>query len=290
MNGERYVVATVAHPRSPWFASVGGWATSAAIPVELVKCVSAEELRSRLTSTRRFSAVLLDGGLASVDRDLLAVIDDAHTVSIVVSDSRVSRDWLGLGATATLPPTFERATLLDALATHAALIPRSDRPSFDGPIDDRVLPPGLVVSVTGPGGTGASTVAIALAQGLARDPRFGGSVVLADFCRNAEQSMLHDTVELAPGLQELVDVHRHGTLTTVEVQAMTFAIETADMTCFSDFVEQGIGRHYGALRSAPRWQASPQRTTQSLSMRTPTSRAPKSLGRQTSPIAPWPPG
>ena len=45
---ERYVVLGLAHARAPWFGEVARWATSAALPVEFVKCVSLEELRARL--------------------------------------------------------------------------------------------------------------------------------------------------------------------------------------------------------------------------------------------------
>jgi cellulose biosynthesis protein BcsQ len=248
MNGERYVVAALAHPRSPWFAAVGSWATSAAIPVELVKCVSGEELRARLTSTRRFSAVLLDGGLVAVDRDLLAAVSDARCAAIVVSDPRVHRDWEALGASATLLPGFDRPELLDALSAVALLIPRAERPVVQGAVDDRALPPGAVVTVTGPGGTGASTMAIALAQGLARDERFGGSVVLGDLCRHAEQAMLHDTIELHPGLQELVDAHRHGMPSPDDVKAMTFHIQARGYDLLAGLRRP---RFWTSLRRAP---------------------------------------
>src|SRR5439155_6990255 len=88
----------------------------------------------------------------------------------------------------------------------------------------RPTKPALVVAVTGPGGTGASTAAIALAQGLAIDRRRRARVLLADLCLRSEQAMLHDVKEVGPGLFELVDAHRFGNLAAAEVRALAFTI------------------------------------------------------------------
>jgi hypothetical protein len=86
-----------------------------------------------------------------------------------------------------------------------------------------------VVAVCGPGGTGASTVAIALCQGLAEGKPMGatasGPVILADLARRAEQSMLHDTGDIVPGVQELVEAHRHGQPGRDAVMGLTFLVE-----------------------------------------------------------------
>jgi hypothetical protein len=88
-----------------------------------------------------------------------------------------------------------------------------------------------VVAVCGPGGTGTSTVAIALCQGLAEaergDERDGhrGPVILADLDRNAEQAMLHDAGDIVPGVQELVEAHRNGQPGRDAVMALTFLVE-----------------------------------------------------------------
>ena len=52
MTSEHYVVLGAARPRAAWFADVGRWATSAALPVEFVRCVSADEVRARLAAGR----------------------------------------------------------------------------------------------------------------------------------------------------------------------------------------------------------------------------------------------
>jgi hypothetical protein len=225
MAGDRYVVLGLARPRAPWFRSVGQWATSSAIPAEFLKCVSVEELRARLGSARTFSAALLDGAVAGVDRDLLVAARDAGCAVLVVDDGRGRLDWAALGAAAVLPAELTREALLDALATHAELVGRGAVSPL-GDVGGLDVPSwrGLVAAVCGPGGTGASTVAAALAQGLGQDARTPGGVVLADLALHAEQAMLHDVRDVVPGVQELVEVHRSRRPGAEEVRALTFDV------------------------------------------------------------------
>lgn len=223
MSGERFVLLGLGRPRAAWFRQVAQWSTSAALPAEFVKCVSAEEVRERLASGRPFSAALLDGGLPAVDRDLLAAVRDAGCAPLIVDDGRGRRDWAALGALAVLPTELTREQLLDVLAAHAPLVGRGDVLRPDGGVPLSVAWQAGVVAVTGTGGAGASTAAIALAQGLAGEDR-GGAVLLADLCRRAEQAMLHDARELFPGLQELVEAHRAGRVDADEVFRSTFYV------------------------------------------------------------------
>jgi len=224
MARERYVVLGLARARTAWFREVARWATSAAIPADFVKCVSPAELRAHLSSGRRFSAVLLDGGLPAVDRDLLAAATDAGCVPLVVVDPRVPRDWRAAGAVATLPPDLDRGALLDALALHATAVQGPSAGRASGILIDSDVPEAAVACVTGPGGTGASTVAIALAQELARDPRHVGRVLLADLRLDSEQAMLHDARDIVPGVQELVEAHRGGSPDRAELDALTYDV------------------------------------------------------------------
>lgn len=226
MPGERYVVLGLARARRQWFADVGRWSTSAALPAEFLRCVSVEELRARLGGGRRHSCALLDGGLAAVDRDLLQAVREADTVVMVVDDSRQRRDWVALGAAVVLPAALTREGLLDALATYAVMVGDAAASLPGGPSPERLdlaLAPSAVAAVCGPGGTGASTVAAALAQGLGEDPRHA-TVVLADLARHAEQAMLHDVRDVMPGIQELVEAHRGGTPSAVDIEALTFTV------------------------------------------------------------------
>jgi len=225
MAPERFVLLGLAPARSPWFRSVGLWANSGALPAEFVRCISAEEVRARLASGRRFSALVADAGLPSVDRDLLAAAGSAGCTVIVVDDGRATRDWAGLGAAKVLPPLFGRDELVAALSGFSSPVPRGDpQPT------DLLAPPAPaawqapVAAVTGPGGTGTSTAAIALAQALGDDVRHAGMVLLADLRLHAEQAMLHDARDIVPSVQELVEAHRGGRPSSEAVRALAFAV------------------------------------------------------------------
>jgi hypothetical protein len=221
---DRWVMLGLAPPRATWFGAISRWATAGALPAEFVKCVSPEELRARLRTGRPFSAAVLDGGLPRVDRDLVADARRAGCAVMIVDDNS-RRDWLALGANAVLPSQLTREQLVDALAAHANGVLRADpRP------DEARLPPlhspratGEVVAVCGSGGTGVSTVAAALAQGLARRAT-GRSVVLADLARNAQQALLHDVGDVVPGIEELVELHRSRIPSVSEVRSLTFEL------------------------------------------------------------------
>lgn len=224
MTTERYVVLGLAHVRSAWFTEVARWATSGSLPVEFVKCVSLEELRARCTSGRPFSAALLDGRLHAVDRDLLATLLDAGIPSIVVA-APGGPDWSTLGAATTLASPFDRASLLGALEDHGHPIGPLDGEAV--PLSPPVVPTswrGRLVAVTSRSGCGASTVAAALAQSLAADPRHAGDVVLVDLARHAHQGLLHDARDVVPGIQDLVEAHRSGRPTTDQIRQMSFEV------------------------------------------------------------------
>lgn len=224
MNGQRYVILGAARPRSAWFATVSQWATSSAIPAEFVKCIGTDEVVTRLASGRAFSAVLLDGGLPGVDRNVLQAALEAGAAPIVVHDGAIRRDWQALGARAVLDPQFGRAELLDVLASTSALISRAEPVPID-PTPPRSDDPrsGALICVVGAGGTGTSTIAMAAAQALGqRAADDGRRIVLADLCGRAEQAMLHDTRAIAPGLQELVQAHR--TRAVGDVDASQFCV------------------------------------------------------------------
>ncbi|HSK25032.1 MAG TPA: hypothetical protein VK906_17740 [Egicoccus sp.] len=222
---ERFVLLGLARARADWFRLLGQWATAAAIPAEFVRCVSIDEVRARLASGRAFSALLVDAAVPGLDRDLFAAAAAIGCPAIVVDTVDATRDWRGAGATAVLAPMFSRDELLEVLHAHARLISTAAapvRPREDAPA---AAAPGRLVAVTGPGGTGASTVAIAAAQGLAgRGSGERPDVLLADLCRVADQAMLHDARSLVPGLQEVVEAHRTTSPTADELRAQTFEV------------------------------------------------------------------
>lgn len=244
MAADTYVVLGLARARSEWFRRVSLWATSAAVPADFVKCVSAEELRALLASGRTFSAALLDAALPDVDRDLLAALNGAGCPPLIVETATSTRAWSTLGATATLPAELDQQTLLKALANHAVpvgrgALPRSPQPSSPA----QAIVPAPLAAVCGTGGSGASVAAIALAQGLAgdADDAQGRPVLLADLHLRADQAMLHDARDIVPGVQELIEAYRAGEPDARAVRRLTF-----------DVVERGYHLLLG-LRRARHW-------------------------------------
>ena len=224
-GSERYVVLGLAPARSEWFDAVGQWAMSATIPAEFIKCVSADEVKARLATSRMHSAVVVDASSHGFDRDLIDASSRASVPVIVVANDHAPRFSLGdLGVSALLTPAFSQAELLDALEAHCVALGRGDNlpPIVDEWTESLWF--GQLVAVCGPGGTGVSTAAAALAQGFGFDARYGGQVLLADAALCAEQAMLHDTSDLGPGLQELVESHRLGRPGPDEIKKLTFEV------------------------------------------------------------------
>ncbi len=225
MSVRHYRVLGLAHARSAWFRDLSRWSTNAALPVEFVKCVAIEELRTRLDSGQAFSAVIVDGGLGGVDRDLVDHAREVGAAVLVVDDGRRRVDWTALGADVVLPESFDRAMLLSAMVARA--------PAIEGPDVEpghRQAPPpagwrGRLVAVTGPAGGGSSTVAMAVAQGLGSASRHQGLVVLTDLALHADQALLHDVGDVTPGVQELVEAHRTATPTVEQVRSFAFVVE-----------------------------------------------------------------
>ena len=207
---ERYVVLGLARPRAGWFTDVTRWASTAALPIEFVKCLAPDEARARLASGRRWSAFLVDAAAPGVDRDLLDAARAVGAAPLVISDPRVDRPWTDLGASGVLPHDLDADDLARALAEHARAVTRVtpvadvDHPTTAAPWR------GSLVAVTGIGGAGTSTVAALLAHAFASDVREHGLVVLADLSLDADQAVLHDAGHVSPGLPELVDAHRLG--------------------------------------------------------------------------------
>ena len=209
-GSDRFAVLGVAPVRTRWFADVSRWSNEAAIPVDFVKCVSANEVADRFEEQRAFSALIVDELTPGLDRDL---IDRARTrgcAVIVVSAGMVERDWREFGVSALLDERFEPADLVAVLRQWAT--PLGDRA---GPPDEsrahvrtRIVP-ATTIAVTGPGGTGSSTIAMAIAQGMATEA-VHRRLLLADMALHADLALLHDVGDVLPALTELVDAHRLG--------------------------------------------------------------------------------
>lgn len=226
MTAERFVLLGLAPARSTWFRDVSRWSTSAVLPVEFLKTMSIEELRVRLRSGRGFSALLIDGSVHGLDRDLMELAREVGCAVVVVDGGRGPASWPELGASAVLPADFTRDDLLQVLGQYATPIARRhEAVTTHGSDREAAGYRGQLVAVTGPGGSGRSTVAMAIAQGLAADPRHAELVCLADLALHADQAMLHDARDVVPGIVELVEAHRGGSPTIDAIRSLTWTVE-----------------------------------------------------------------
>ncbi len=227
MSTSRFVVLALAHPRSAWSSELSRRATSAALPIDYVRCVSGDEVRARLAGGRPYSALIVDAGLPRVDRDLLDTARTSGCVVVVVEGGARTRDWEGIGAGAVLAEDFDPDELMTALRSLARPIDRVDIAALPDPSVPR-RPDGWrgrLVAVTGAPGAGRSTVAMAVAQGRGDDPREQGLVLLADLALRSTQAMMHDSPDVIPGVQELVEAHRHGSPAPDELRRLVHAVD-----------------------------------------------------------------
>ena len=115
---------------------------------------------------------------------------------------------------------------------------------------------------------------MALAQGLAADPRYAGLVVLADLALDADQAVLHDAGDVVPGLQELVDAHRAGVPTHRRGAGRSPGRpSTAATRCCSACAGIATGRPSVPEPSRPPSTGCGGRTASSSPTSSPTSRA-----------------
>jgi hypothetical protein len=224
MGVDRYVVLGMARGQARWFTDVAAWATAGSLPIDFVKVLSAEELAARLRSGRAFSALLVEASMPGCDRDLLDQCNDVGCAVLVVEDRATPRPWSELGAAHVLPADLRRDQLLEALRATARPIARTEEPRRLGATPAPAAWHGHLVALTGAGGTGRSTLAMAIAAGLAADPRHRGLVVLADLALDGQQGLLHDAGDVVPGLSELVESHRNATLGPEEVRRLCFEV------------------------------------------------------------------
>jgi hypothetical protein len=202
MTMGRYVLLVLARPGSSWVTSLQQRIAAGSLGAQLVMCAGPEEAHVRLASGRLHSAVLID---PSFPRDVhVALVAAAEAAGI---------------------PVIEMQELAGGLATRAQPVPWGDRLPASvamllGTAMEVPVPQGTLVGVCGPGGTGVSVVAMALAQGMAD----WEDVLLADFALRAHQALLHRVPDVAGGLLDFVARQRRQPLAHAEVRAGTVPI------------------------------------------------------------------
>ncbi len=222
---DRYHLLGLGRARSSWLGDVAQWATSGIIPVDFSKCVSSAELSQRLSSMQRFSALLVDATAAGLDRDLISRAFDAGVPTLIIDDNTPNFDhWIDLGAVSVLSSELDPSDLLLALSIHASPVGPNREVEIMAAVDEFTAWTGQLIAVCGPGGTGVSSTAIAIAEGLAKDALDSELVLLADLARHGEQAMLHNAGDVMPGVEEVVEAHRMRRATSDEIRSMTFAV------------------------------------------------------------------
>ena len=208
-GAHRYVLLGLASGAPPWMPTVDLRLADLGTGHEFLPCAGIADLLNRLASGRAFSALLVDHRTVGLDRELISRARTAACPVLVVGGD-VER-WTGLGAAAVVQSDLDPTEFARTLERQARPIGRIDRLEFGGPTrttGDRWT--GRLVAITGPGGTGASTIARSLAFGLAEDPRLRGSVTLVDACLEADQALLHGVDDAPMTLQEATQAHRGG--------------------------------------------------------------------------------
>jgi hypothetical protein len=208
-SAHRYVLLGLASGAPPWMPTVDLRLADLGTGHEFLPCAGIADLLNRLASGRPFSALLVDHRTVGLDRELISRARSAKCPVLIVGGD--ADRWTGLGATGVLPDDLAPDDFVRSLERHARPIGRIDRLEFGGLTGSTGSRwTGRLVAVTGPGGTGASTIARSLAHGLASDPRLRGSVTLVDVCLEADQAILHGVADAPMTLQEATQAHRGG--------------------------------------------------------------------------------
>ncbi len=233
------VVIGLGSGRSEWTVRLSRWAMSATTDVDFLRCLSGTEVRAILGAGRPVSVLLLDSTV--VDRDLVELAAGFGVATALVHSSGPPPDWADLGCVAVLREPIAPTDVLELLddlaaqAVPAARVVRHRSVDLDDPLD-----PAVLVTVTGPGGSGVTTVAMLLAHGLATRPParpvHGRRTALVDATSTDGLSLYHDLAGEAGGVAELIELHRRDRLDPDEVRA------------FADGV---AGRPYLVVRGAP---------------------------------------
>ena len=212
MRAATFSLVTVAPPRTDWITRLTAWSNEGSLGVEVIRCISLEELRARIGSIQRFSAAIIDESMIGLDRDLLMLARETGCATIVITKGIARHDWESLGGSGTITDPFGPEDLLHALRCWAEPTDRHDlhRPTevlTTDTIDAPTAPLAPLVAVVGAGGTGTSTAAAALAQGFSATL----AVTLVDAALDGSLALMLGSTNLTPSLQQLVEAHRLAT-------------------------------------------------------------------------------
>jgi Mrp family chromosome partitioning ATPase len=222
VSAEQYVLVGVSRARDQWASDLTRWATSGAAPIEFVQCLTVDEALVVLGTGRRVSALLVTARGPGADRELIDAAATHDVPTIVVADPTVHRDWDALGVAAVVDHDGDPRTLVEALAATTSPVDRTRRQARTRLHRSPGARRGRLLAVMGTGGSGSSTIAMAVAQALAAVE--GSDVVLADGARRGDVAMYHHVGDVVPGLPELVDAHRRDRIDPAAVRDLTHPV------------------------------------------------------------------
>lgn len=223
MTSERPLLLAIAAARSQWPRRVADWTASGVIRADFVQCISYSELCVRLTSSQTHTVLLVDAAAKAPTDDVHKALREHNGVVVVIGHGP-SPPWASV-TSGLLGPDFDRDDLLGCLAP-----PPDQRSSHRGAhggapgAADAAKPLGLLVAVAGKAGSGVSTTAIALAQGLAGSVRSGRGVLLADLSWRADQALLHDAPDVKPNASDFFDATQGSAPHQDALKTFTFGV------------------------------------------------------------------
>lgn len=211
---QRLRIAGIVSARSTWSSRISGWAEASTLPIDFIKFVSLTEF-CRI-DTASFDALMLDEN-CNLDNESLTKLTDAQISVIVIG--LLSRDLAATIKPLTptiLSPEFDSSELLEIVEKLQAEVKT--------PLTKAVDVKGQLIAVTGAGGSGASTVAIAIAQQLGKFGSIAGATGLLDAKLRGNLALLHDIGDVIPGVDELIESARAGVVTRMQVRDVAFPI------------------------------------------------------------------
>jgi hypothetical protein len=223
MTMGRYVLLLLGSPGAAWVEALERRLAGVAWAAELIACEHPHEACARLTSGRKHSALVVTTGTC-LDADLA---NAAEAAGVPVITCRPDAGRLDLGHVRPVPWGDRLPPWLGLLLGTAT-----------GPVARQ----GQLVGLCGPGGTGVSVVAFAMAQGLAP----ANDLVLADFARRSHQALLHHLPLGEGGLLDLVARLRGRCLSSSEVRGATTAVDGQPYRLLTG---PWRSRHWTAIRS-----------------------------------------
>ena len=209
-----------------WVRDLNRWANGSVIDQDFAVVLSVDELVSVARATRRRLIVMVDSEYHSVIPRLSQASEELDVQTVVVrSTPRTPIDVPSGVTTIDYPFTpDELGVLTSTLQAQNILDPYSgaeqprlrqlDAPNASPKVSPTTTVGSRLIGVLGVGGSGASTIAMALAQTLAENHK----VVLVDLCAQADLSMYHDLDRALGGLADLMAAARKATPKTSQIR------------------------------------------------------------------------